>query len=92
MDGLNFKYPDYEKLDKGAKGVKRKRVVSILNRQATRLIKEDEKILKKAKTAPEPKATPSKKQRLDTTSSVEPKVDETNEAPSTPSVSKWQKI
>ena len=50
------------------------------------------KILKKAKTAPEPKATPSKKQRLDTTSSVEPKVDETDEAPSTPSVSKWQKI
>jgi hypothetical protein len=61
MDALNFEYPNYEKLDKGAKGVKRKRVVSILNRQASRLIKEDEKILKKAKTAPEPKVTPSKK-------------------------------
>jgi hypothetical protein len=85
MDALNFEYPDYEKLDKGAKGVKRKRVVSILNRQASRLIKEDEKILKKAKTAPEPKATPSKKRRLDTTSSAESKVDETDEAPSTPS-------
>jgi hypothetical protein len=85
MDALNFEYPDYEKLDKGAKAVKMKRVVSILNRQATRLIKEDEKILKKAKTAPEPKATSSKKRRLDTTPSAEPKVDETEEAPSTPS-------
>ena len=61
------------------------RIVSILNRQAAPLIREDEKISKKAKTAPEPKATPSKKQRLDITSSAEPKVDETEEAPSTPS-------
>jgi hypothetical protein len=51
MDALNIEYPDYEKLDKGVEGVKTKRVVSILNRQAARLIKEDEKILKKAKTA-----------------------------------------
>jgi hypothetical protein len=42
MDALNFEYPDYEKLDKGGEGVKRKRVVIILNRQAARLIKEDE--------------------------------------------------
>jgi hypothetical protein len=34
MDALNFEYPDYEKLDKGAEGVKRKRIISILNRQA----------------------------------------------------------
>jgi hypothetical protein len=81
MDALNFEYPDYEKLDKGGKGVKRKRVVSILNRQAAPLIREDEKISKKAKTAPEPKATPSKKRRLDITSSAEPKVGETDEAP-----------
>jgi hypothetical protein len=25
MDALNFEYPDYEKLDKGAEGVKRKK-------------------------------------------------------------------
>jgi hypothetical protein len=61
MDALNFEYPDYEKLDKGGEGVKRKRVVSILNRKAAQLIKEDEKISKKAKIAPESKATPSKK-------------------------------
>jgi hypothetical protein len=60
MDALNFDYPDYEKLDKGVKGVKRKRVVSILNRQAARMVKEDEKISKKTKSTPEPKAVVSK--------------------------------
>jgi hypothetical protein len=92
MDALNFEYLDYEKLDKGAKGVKRKRVVSILNRQVARLIKEDEKISKKAKTAPDPKATSSKKWRLDTTPSAKPKVDETEEAPSTPSTAEVAEI
>jgi heat shock protein HslJ len=28
MDALNFEYPDYEKLDKGAKWVKRKKGLS----------------------------------------------------------------
>jgi hypothetical protein len=42
MDALNFEYPNYEKLDKGGEGVKRKRVVSILNMKAARLIKEDD--------------------------------------------------
>jgi hypothetical protein len=32
MDALNFEYPDYERLDKGVEGVKRKRIVGILNR------------------------------------------------------------
>jgi hypothetical protein len=32
MDVLNFEYPDYERLDKGVEGVKRKRIVGILNR------------------------------------------------------------
>jgi hypothetical protein len=44
MDALNFDYPDYEKFDKGAEAVKRKRVVSILSRQSARMVKEDEKI------------------------------------------------
>jgi DNA-directed RNA polymerase sigma subunit (sigma70/sigma32) len=67
--------------------VKRKRIVSILSRQATRLVKEDDKILKKAKSALEPKAAISKKRKLDMTPSAEPKVDEIGEeAPSTPSV------
>jgi hypothetical protein len=62
MDALKFEYPDYERLDKGAKGVKRKRIVSILSRQAARMVKEDEKASKKTKTAPEPKVVVSKKE------------------------------
>jgi hypothetical protein len=49
---LKFEYPDYERLDKGAEGVKRKRIVSILSRQAARMVKEDEKISKKTKSTP----------------------------------------
>jgi hypothetical protein len=77
MDALNFEYLDYERCDKGAEGLKRKMIVSILNRQAARLVKEDENILKKAKSAPEPKAAISKKRKLNMTSSAEPKVDKT---------------
>jgi hypothetical protein len=32
MDALNFNYPDYERLDEGGEGIKRKRIVSILSR------------------------------------------------------------
>jgi hypothetical protein len=49
MDALNFEYPDYERLNKGAEGAKRKRVVSILSRQAARMIKEDKKNFEKEK-------------------------------------------
>jgi hypothetical protein len=48
MDALNFEYPDYERLSKGAEGLKRKRVVCVMNRQAARMIKEDEFFLKKS--------------------------------------------
>jgi hypothetical protein len=82
MDALNFEYPDYERFDKGAEGLKRKRIVSILNRQAARLVKEDEKISKKAKSAPELKAAVSKKRKPDV---AKPKVaNAREEAPSTP--------
>jgi hypothetical protein len=82
MDALKFEYPDYEKLDKGAEGVKRKRIVSILSRQAARMVKEDEKASKKRKSTPEPKAAVSKKRKAET---PEPKLTEaTKETPSTP--------
>jgi hypothetical protein len=55
MDALKFEYPDYEQLNKGAEGAKRKRIVSVLSRQTARMVKEDEKILKKRKSTPEPK-------------------------------------
>jgi hypothetical protein len=51
------------------------------------------KVLKKTKSAPEPKATISKKRKLDTTPSFEPKIDETGEeAPLTPSAAEAAKI
>jgi hypothetical protein len=82
MDALKFEYPDYERLDKGAEGVKRKRIVSILSRQATRMVKEDEKASKKTKIVPEPKAAVSKKRKAET---PEPKITKaTEETPSTP--------
>jgi hypothetical protein len=83
MDALNFDYPDYEKLDEGAEGIKRKRIVNILSRQAARLIKEDEKALKKLRTAQEKKMAISKKRKLSIVPSSEPKAGK--EAPSTPS-------
>jgi hypothetical protein len=79
MDGLNFEYPDYDKLDEGARGAKRKRLVSILSRQAAQSVKEDEKALKKLKAAPESKALAPKKQKLDKIPSAKPKVDEAPE-------------
>jgi hypothetical protein len=93
MDDLNFDYPDYERFYEGAEGMKRKMVVSILSRQAARSVKEDEKALKKIKTAPEPKATISKKQKLDQKPSTEPKVDETAEkAPLSPTAAEVVEI
>ena len=82
MDALKFEYPDYERLSKGAEGVKRKRIVSVLNRQAARMVKEDEKVLKKRKSTPEPKVVASKKRKAEILESKVTEVEE--ETPSTP--------
>jgi hypothetical protein len=90
MDALNFEYHDYERLNKGAEGTKRKRVINVLSRQAARMVKEDEKTLKKRKTSPEPKAVTSKKRK---TATPEPKVAEMEEeTPSTPSAVEVEKF
>jgi hypothetical protein len=90
MDALKFEYPDYERLDKGAEGVKRKRIVSILSRQAARMVKEDEKASKKRKSTPEPKAAASKKRKAE---SPEPNITEAvEETPSTPPAAKIAEI
>jgi hypothetical protein len=54
MDALNFEYPDYERLDRGAEGQKRKRVASVLDKEAAKLVKKDEETLKKRKLSTEP--------------------------------------
>jgi hypothetical protein len=62
MDALDFEYPHYERLDKDAEGQKRKRVASVLNKEATKSMKDDEEKLKK-KLKPEPKTDASKKRK-----------------------------
>jgi hypothetical protein len=63
MDALNFEYPDYERLDRGVEGQKRKRVASVLNKEAAKLVKDDEEKLKKRNLRPEPKTDASKKRK-----------------------------
>jgi hypothetical protein len=90
MDALKFEYPDYERLDKGVEGVKRKRIVSILSWQAAIMVKEDEKISKKTKSTSEPKATVSKKRKAE---DPEPKITEVvEETPSTPATAEIAEI
>jgi hypothetical protein len=60
MDALDFEYPDYERLDKDAEGQKRKRVASVLNKEATKSMKDDEEKLKMKKLKPKPKTDASK--------------------------------
>jgi hypothetical protein len=90
MDALNFEYPDNERLNKGIEGQKRKRIVSVVGRQAARMVKEDEEILKKRKLSPEPKAVAPKKREV-----VAPKKKATDmgeETPSTPSAADVEEI
>jgi hypothetical protein len=83
MDALHFEYPDYERLNKGAEGQKRKRVVSVVGRQATRMVKEDEENLKKRKLSPEPKAAAPKSRKAATPKQKATDIEE--ETPATPS-------
>jgi hypothetical protein len=89
MEALKFEYPDYERLSKGAEGPKQKRVVSIIQRQATRMIKEDENLAKKKKSSPEPKVAVSKKRKAP---APKPKADLEEEVPSTPSATDAEEI
>jgi hypothetical protein len=90
MDALNFENPDYERLDKGAEGQKIKRIVSVLSRQAARMVKEDEEILKRKKSSPESKVFAPKKRKV---VAPKPKIIEIEEeSPSTPSAADVEEI
>jgi hypothetical protein len=90
MDALNFEYPDYERLNKGAKGQKRKRIISVVGRQAARMVKEDEEILKRRKLSPEPKVVAPKKRKA--TALKQKATDIEEETPSTPSAADVEEI
>ena len=83
MDALGFEYPDYERLDKGAKGQKRKRVADILN-------KDDEEQLKKKNLKPEPKTDASKKRKA--TAPKQKGIDEEEETAASPSATDVEEI
>jgi hypothetical protein len=90
MDALNFEYPDYERLDRGVEGQKRKRVASVLDKEAAKLVKKDEETLKKRKLSPEPKIVASKKKKA---AALERKTtDIEDEAPSTPPATDVEQI
>jgi hypothetical protein len=90
MDALNFEYPDYERLNKGAEGQKRKRIVSVLSRQAARMVKEDEEILKRRKSSPQPKVAAPKKRKAAAPKPKSTEIEE--ETPSTPSAADVEEI
>jgi hypothetical protein len=83
MDALGFEYPDYERLDKGAEGQKRKRVAGVLN-------KDDEDQLKKKKLESEPKTGVSKKRK--TSTSKQKATDEEEGTSATPSATEVEEI
>jgi hypothetical protein len=90
MDALKFEYPDYERLSKGAEGPKRKRVVSVMKRQAARMIEEYEKALKKKKSSPEPKMVVPKKRKASAAERKTTDIEE--EIPSTPPATDVEEI
>jgi hypothetical protein len=83
MDAIGFEYPDYERLDKGAEGQKRKRVVSALN-------KDEEDQSKKQKQKSEEKAFASKKRK--DSSPKQKSIDEEEKTSVTSSAAKIEEI
>jgi hypothetical protein len=90
MNALNFDYPDYEQLGKVAEGQKRKRVVSALDKEGSKLAKKDKEISEKRKLSPEPKIAALKKRK---SASPKPKTSgQEEEAPVTPSAVEVEEI
>jgi hypothetical protein len=83
MDALGFEYPDYERLDKGVEGQKRKRVASVLN-------KDDEEQPKNKKLESEQKTGVSKKRK--TSTPKQKAIDEEEGTPATPSATEVEEI
>ena len=88
MDAIDFEYPDYERLDKGAEGQKRKRVASTL-------IKDDEDQPKTKKEKFEPKVIAPRKRKAASPKPVSPepkRLVRDEEIPATPSAAEVEEI
>jgi hypothetical protein len=88
LDAIGFEYPDYERLDKGAEGQKRKRVASTL-------IKDDGDQPKKKKEKFEPKVVAPRKRKAASPKPVSPepkRLVQDEEIPATPSAAEVEEI
>jgi hypothetical protein len=88
LDAIGFEYPDYERLDKGAEGQKRKRVASTL-------IKDDEDQPKKKKEKFEPKVVAPRKRKAASPKPASPEPERLvrdEEVPATPSATEVEEI
>jgi hypothetical protein len=78
---------DWTEVSKDKKG---KRVASVLDKEAAKLVKKDEESLKKRKLSPEPKIAASKKKKV---AALKQKTTDTeDEAPSTPPAADVEEI
>jgi hypothetical protein len=88
LDALNFEYPDYEQLGGDVEGPKRKRIVSALDKEGTKLAKKDKEISEKL--SPEPKIAAPRKRKV---ASPKPKTSaREEETPATPSAAEVEEI
>jgi hypothetical protein len=88
LDALNFEYPDYEQLGGDAEGPKRKRIVSALDKESTKLAKKEQEISKKLSS--EPKVAAPRKRKV---VYPEPKtLVREEETPATPSAAEVEEI
>jgi hypothetical protein len=93
LDALNFDYPDYEQLGGDAKGPKRKRIASALDKEGTKLAKKEKEISEKL--SPEPKMAAPRKRKAASPKPASPKPMTSareEEAPATPSAAEVEEI
>jgi hypothetical protein len=80
IDALNVEYSDYGRLDEGAEGVKKKRVVSILKIQTMWSIEKVQRVASKTqKNSAEPKVLAPKKRKSLILAPVKAKVQDPQE-------------
>jgi hypothetical protein len=93
LDALNFDYPDYEQLGGDAEGPKRKRIASALDKESTKLAKNEKEISEKL--SPGPKVAVSKKRKVASPKPASPKPKTSareEETPATPSAAEVEEI
>jgi hypothetical protein len=93
LDAIGFEYPDYGRLGGDAGGSKRKRIVSAVDEESTKVAKKKKEISEKLspeKLSPEPKVAATRKRKI---ASPEPKtLVREEDTPTTPSAADVEEI